>query len=271
MSTKKKRANSPSKDENKSKKNAKTEYSFPTEHLRTKSNSKARKCVLLLAGSFSPITFMHLRLMEQARDFLEKDGIYDVVGGYFSPVGDSYKKKGLASATHRNKMIEKSIESSDWLMLDKWESEQKEYQYTAVVIEHIHTEVQKHFKKEEIRVILACGSDLFSSLKKTDVWSDNDIHGLFKFGGIVVLERESSVDVMKIVDEHDLLYSYRKQIHYVRQNIINDTSSSTVRKLICRGYSVKYLIPDGVVEYIKDNDLYNDKALEKQVSIFGNY
>eukprot|EP01091_Cochliopodium_minus_P010468 TRINITY_DN2775_c0_g1_i1.p1 TRINITY_DN2775_c0_g1~~TRINITY_DN2775_c0_g1_i1.p1 ORF type:complete len:234 (+),score=53.57 TRINITY_DN2775_c0_g1_i1:198-899(+) len=233
---------------------------------------------------------MHLRLMEQARDFLEKDGIYDVVGGYFSPVGDSYKKKfspsyfhikkkyfykliqkGLASATHRNKMIEKSIESSDWLMLDKWESEQKEYQYTAVVIEHIHTEVQKHFKKEEIRVILACGSDLFSSLKKTDVWSDNDIHGLFKFGGIVVLERESSVDVMKIVDEHDLLYSYRKQIHYVRQNIINDTSSSTVRKLICRGYSVKYLIPDGVVEYIKDNDLYNDKALEKQVSIFGNY
>ena len=53
--------------------------------------------------------------------------------------------------------------------------------------------------------------------------------------------------------------------------IVNDVSSSSVRKMIHRGYSIKYLIHDSVIKYIEEHNLFNDKLLEKQVSIFGNY
>lgn len=216
-------------------------------------------------------------------------------------------------------MVELALEGSDWLMLDKWESEQPEYVLTQYVIKHVHDEVVKHVKSD-VQVFLACGADLFESLKKADVWSEEDvirilvdftkhfpltllsllffswnqIHGLFKYGGLVVVERGTNAnDVAKVVDEHDLLYTYRvsssysvnflyslfepkkkslqSKIHVVRQDIVNDTSSSRIRKLIMRGRSIKYLLPDSVVQYIQDNSLYVDKTLEKQVSIFGNY
>jgi len=167
-------------------------------------------------------------------------------------------------------MIELSLKSSTWIALDKWESEQSEYMLTKDVIEHFHTEVAK-VVKDKVEVFLGCGADLFESLKKPGVWSDEDIHGLFKHGGIVVVERGQSTDVAKIVDEHDILHSYRKQIYIIRQDIINDTSSSRIRKLIMRGCSIKYLVPDSVINYINEHNLYRDKTLEKQVSIFGNY
>ena len=44
------------------------EYIFPTQKLKTKSTTNLPKCVLLLAGSFSPVTNMHLRLLGK-RDF----------------------------------------------------------------------------------------------------------------------------------------------------------------------------------------------------------
>ncbi len=63
--------------------------------------------MFVVCGSFSPITYFHLRLfgiyllnnrieitisLEMARDRATDLG-YDVIGGYMSPVSDAYKKK----------------------------------------------------------------------------------------------------------------------------------------------------------------------------------
>uniref|UniRef100_A0A8D2J9A4 Nicotinamide nucleotide adenylyltransferase 1 n=1 Tax=Varanus komodoensis TaxID=61221 RepID=A0A8D2J9A4_VARKO len=86
--------------------------------------------VLLACGSFNPITNMHLRLFELARDYLHETGKYKVVKGIISPVGDGYMKKGLISASHRVAMARLATESSDWVEVDDWESKQKEWQET---------------------------------------------------------------------------------------------------------------------------------------------
>uniref|UniRef100_A0A673IEK2 Cytidyltransferase-like domain-containing protein n=1 Tax=Sinocyclocheilus rhinocerous TaxID=307959 RepID=A0A673IEK2_9TELE len=78
------------------------------------------KVVLLACGSFNPITNMHLRMFELARDHLEDTGRYIVVKGIISPVGDSYKKK--------------ATENSDWITVDDWESQQLEWVETAKVV-----------------------------------------------------------------------------------------------------------------------------------------
>jgi hypothetical protein len=56
-----------------------------------------------------------------AKDHFESLG-YTVLGGYYSPVSDGYGKKGLLSAAVRLDMCNLAVESSDWLMVDRWEA-----------------------------------------------------------------------------------------------------------------------------------------------------
>ncbi|KAI5278184.1 Nicotinamide/nicotinic acid mononucleotide adenylyltransferase 2, partial [Ascosphaera acerosa] len=57
--------------------------------------------VLVACGSFSPITYLHLRMFEMAADYVKFNTRFEVVGGYLSPVSDAYRKVGLASAKYR--------------------------------------------------------------------------------------------------------------------------------------------------------------------------
>lgn len=77
-------------------------YVFPSHRLRMKLRDDWRTPVVLVAcGSFSPITYLHLRMFEMARDYIKAQTNFEVVGGYLSPVNDAYKKPGLLSAGTR--------------------------------------------------------------------------------------------------------------------------------------------------------------------------
>jgi len=58
------------------------------------------------------------------------------------------KKKGLVEATHRINMCKLAVESSDWIMVDPWESLQPEYQTTLVVLDHFYHELNKDKKRK---------------------------------------------------------------------------------------------------------------------------
>ena len=52
-----------------------------------------------------------------ARDYCQFNTQYEVIGGYLSPVGDAYKKAGLASAHHRINMCQLAVQdASTWIM-----------------------------------------------------------------------------------------------------------------------------------------------------------
>jgi nicotinamide mononucleotide adenylyltransferase len=75
-------------------------------------------------------------MFEMARDWARNNKQYVVVGAYLSPVGDAYKKKGLAPATHRLRMCELATitaQKSKFIMVDAWEALQTKYQPTAQV------------------------------------------------------------------------------------------------------------------------------------------
>lgn len=78
------------------------EYRFPESRLKKKMEDPEKTPLLLVAcGSFSPITFLHLRMFVMAADYVKHNTEYEMVGGYLSPVSDAYKKQGLAPAEHR--------------------------------------------------------------------------------------------------------------------------------------------------------------------------
>lgn len=48
----------------------------------------------------------------------------------------------------------------------------------------------------------------------------------------------------------------KKNITIVPSYITNNVSSTKIRTFLKRGYSVRYCIPDKVIDYIKEHKLY---------------
>lgn len=77
-------------------------YAFAFHRLRKTLRDPSKQPIVLVAcGSFSPVTYLHLRMFEMAKDYVRQNTNFEIVGGYLSPVSDQYNKPGLLSAHHR--------------------------------------------------------------------------------------------------------------------------------------------------------------------------
>ncbi|XP_020115227.1 nicotinamide/nicotinic acid mononucleotide adenylyltransferase isoform X2 [Ananas comosus] len=215
--------------------------------------------VLVASGSFNPPTYMHLRMFELAKDALREAG-YVVLGGYMSPVNDAYKKKDLLPATHRVRLCELACRSSSFVMVDPWEAKQSSYQRTLTVLSRIQDSLCKSgIVNQALRVMLLCGSDLLESFSIPGVWIPDQVKTICWDFGIVSIRREGK-DVEKIVSNNEMLCEYKSNIISVDEIVPNQISSTRLRECIRRGLSVKYLTPDEVIDYIKDQQLYSKQT-----------
>ncbi|WFD31338.1 nicotinamide-nucleotide adenylyltransferase [Malassezia sp. CBS 17886] len=241
-------------------------YEFPRHRLPTRMRDEGKTPLVVVAcGSFSPPTYLHLRMFEMAMDQINESGGYELLAGYYSPVSDQYKKEGLAKATHRVRMCELAVErSSNWLMVDAWESLQGEYQRTAIVLDHFSDEINgpRHERgillrdgtRRPIKIMLLAGGDLIQSMGEPGVWADQDLRHILGLYGCMIVER-TGADVWSFLLSHDRLWEHRRNLIVVKQTIYNDISSSKVRLFVRRGYSIKYLLPNNVIHYIEQNRL----------------
>ncbi|KAK4048353.1 Nicotinamide/nicotinic acid mononucleotide adenylyltransferase 1 [Microbotryomycetes sp. JL201] len=244
-------------------------YTLPTYRLQA------------LTGSFSPITFLHLRMFEMARDDARLNTDYSVVGGYLSPVNDRYLKPGLASATHRLNMCNLAVQDmSEWIMVDPWEAKQPDYTPTAQVLDHFDHELntvrggadvlvtdpdtgETRIEKRRIQIKLLAGSDLIMTMSEPGVWAEKDLHHILGRYGCYIIERaeselDKSIFSSSAVHSRSPLALYRDNIHMVNQLVQNDVSSTKVRLFLRRGLSVLYLVPTVVAKYIERNGLYQN-------------
>lgn len=188
-------------------------YSFPIQRLK-KSLSKPGKqpLVLVSCGSFSPPTNLHLRMFEEAADYCEFETDLEVVGGFFSPVGDAYKKAGLASAQHRINMTRIAVEdSSSWISVDPWEPLHEEYLPTVKVLDHFDHELNEvmggitdtNGKKQRIKVALLAGADLIQTMSTPGLWAQEDLNRILGHYGAFILERSGTDIGMSSKQPHD--------------------------------------------------------------------
>ncbi|KAF9486020.1 Nucleotidylyl transferase [Pholiota conissans] len=240
-------------------------YSFPHQRLSTTLNNPNKTPIVLVAcGSFSPVTYLHLRMFEMAKDYVRQNTDFEIVGGYLSPVSDMYKKPGLLSARHRVNMCTLAAEDSDtWLMVDSWEAFQT-YQRTAIVLDHFDYEINtvlggvrtQDGEQRKVRVMLLAGSDLIGTMSEPGVWSYSDLdHILGRYGCLIVERAGTGMD-----QATDSLARWRSNIYLISQLIQNDVSSTKVRLFLRRGLSVRYLLPNSVVDYIEQHGLYQDET-----------
>ena len=158
-------------------------YSFPHRKLNQKLvDSTKTPLVLVACGSFSPPTYLHLRMFEIAADYVRENTNFEIVGGYMSPVNSNYKKEGLESADMRVKMCMLATMGHDWLSVDDWEGLAPSYVPTAQVLDHFDAELRRlggveaeDGKKKPVRVALLAGADLISTFGTPGVWSPQDL------------------------------------------------------------------------------------------------
>ncbi|XP_056280098.1 nicotinamide/nicotinic acid mononucleotide adenylyltransferase 1-like isoform X1 [Pseudoliparis swirei] len=248
------------------------------------------KVVLLACGSFNPITNMHLRMFELARDHLEDTGHYRVVKGIISPVGDGYRKKGLIEACHRLEMARLSTENSDWITVDSWEGLQPEWVETAKVVRHHYAELlaaeksnddvdtvnyvkkrrieesSQQTRKDGPQLLFLCGADVLESFGVPNLWKQEDIDEIVGHYGLVCITRSGS-DPNKLIHKSDVLWKNRKNIHVVYEWVTNEISATHVRQSLRRGRSVRYLMPDNVVNYTQEHGLYSAESEQKNADV----
>jgi len=169
-------------------------------------------------------------------------------------VHDAYKKEGLIHAQHRLVMCQLAVEDSNWLSVDEWEIFQEQYSRTLFVLKHFQEEINKAAGCH-VRVMLLCGADLMISLGKPGVWIPEQVESILGDHGLVVVERDDS-QVPEHIFASDLLYKHRRNIFNVSKYVKTDLSSTKVRHLLRRGYSVRYYVHDAVRKYIAQHKLY---------------
>ncbi|EYU19647.1 hypothetical protein MIMGU_mgv1a0158002mg, partial [Erythranthe guttata] len=106
-----------------------------------------------------------------------------------------------------------------------------------------------------LKVMLVCGSDLLESFSTPGVWIPEQVKTICRDFGLVCIRR-SGQDVENIISEDDILNEYKNNITIVDEVAPNGISSTGLRDCVSRGLSVKYLTEDGVIDYIKQNQLY---------------
>ncbi|XP_048374875.1 nicotinamide/nicotinic acid mononucleotide adenylyltransferase 1 isoform X2 [Sphaerodactylus townsendi] len=258
--------------------------------------------VLLACGSFNPITHMHLRLFELARDGLNGTGKYKVVKGIISPVGDAYKKKGLISSSHRMTMAKLATESSDWVEVSNWESSQNEWQETVKVLRYHqqslnnlyssknfdevpplskpgrkrkheaggHLSIRRNQLNSETKgtpqLKLLCGTDILESFAVPNLWKREDISEILTDYGMVCITRAGN-QAQKFIYESDILWRRKENIHLVEEWISNDISATKIRRALRRRQSVRYLVPDSVLAYIEKHKLYSEESEEQNSGV----
>eukprot|EP00035_Acanthoeca_spectabilis_P023917 m.451557 g.451557 ORF g.451557 m.451557 type:complete len:278 (+) comp20171_c0_seq1:129-962(+) len=238
-----------------------------TDKLKTKVAAGRIPVVVVACGSYSPVTIMHLRILEDTRDYLNMGDKYEVIGGFISLTHDKYGKRTLAPMHHRINMTALAVADSDWINVDTWECAQAEWTRTARVLTDrfaastadVAVQIGDEApQKGVIKVMFSCGADLLESFTRikddgTPLWSFEDQELILRNGVAVV--RRQGVNIDELLEHHARMAAFRDNIVQFNAGSQNKVSSTLVRDLLCRGHSIKYLVPEGAHEYIYEHNL----------------
>lgn len=200
---------------------------------------KNKKILAIFGGSFNPPLNSHFLLAEQIYNELEN--IEKVI---FLPVSSKYVKSGLLSNEHRYNMLKLITDKNEHFEVSSIEMEQEEQLNTIETLDLL----QKQYENNILYFII--GTD---NLKEISTW--NRAEELVQSYKILVLERGDD-NFEEIINNDDFLIKYKNSFILLKESIRTNLSSTFVRKNLKEGKSIKYLIPEEVLKYIKDNNLY---------------
>jgi len=201
---------------------------------------KEKKLIAVFGGSFNPPLNSHFSIAEQIIN--EYENIEKVI---FMPVNSKYQKPGLLENEHRYNMLKLVCDKNSNFLVSDIEIKKDRQLYTIETLELL----QKEYPDNIICFII--GTDNLKIFSKW--WSAKELVSKFK---ILVVERDED-NMEEIIKKDEFLLENKNSFIKLKENIKSNISSSFVRDKLKRNKSIRYLTPDEVYYYIKENDLYN--------------
>lgn len=193
-----------------------------------KEEQSKRKSVGILGGGFNPVHIGHLVMADQVKDQLHLDECY-LMPTYEPPHVDH---KTVIESDHRVEMLSLAIEGSKSLAIELAEIKR---QGTSLTYDTMKALIESNPTTDYYFII---GGDMVEYLPK---W--HRIDELVKMVTFVGIKRSGYPEVSDY------------PVTWVDSPLI-DVSSTFIREKIQRNDSVKYLLPDNVINYIKEYELY---------------
>ncbi|TFV93593.1 nicotinate-nucleotide adenylyltransferase [Algoriphagus kandeliae] len=183
----------------------------------------------LFFGSFNPIHIGHMIIAETIYDRTDLDEVWFVV----SPQNPLKKRKSLIHEFDRLRMVELAIEDNFHFRASDVEFHMPRPSYTIDTLTYLSEQYPQH----QFRIFL--GSDNLSQFKK---WKNYE--QILAHYQVYVYPRPGE----KREFDHPA-------VQWVDAPLL-DISATFIRESVQKGYSVKYLLPQKVEEYIQDKKLY---------------
>lgn len=211
----------------------------------------------IFGGTFDPIHYGHLRVAEELVDSIGFDRFY------FVPAGEPRLREApVAPKHHRAKMVALSIQNNVRFSLDDREIKRSG---TSTTVESLREYHANHGDNAVFCFIM--GADTFLKIHHWYLWQQ-----LFQLCHLIIVDRPGSTRIMNrgnfpqeiqnacvsrwVTDPTDLAHQFNGKIH-IAQTTLLDISATRIRNLITADKSVRYLLPDVVLDYIKTHHLYS--------------
>ena len=201
-----------------------------------------RRRIGIMGGTFDPIHMGHLILGEKAYEQFHLDKVL------FMPSGNPPHKRnrqGRATDEHRVEMVRRAISTNPHFELSMAEMHENGYTYTYHTLELLKAE------NPDIDYYFIIGAD---SLYNFDTWMEP---GRICKNCILVTAVRNHSTMTELETEMNRL-SLKYGGTFLTLNTTNiDVSSEMLRNWISEDKSVRYYIPDSVITYIEENQIYS--------------
>lgn len=208
----------------------------------------------ILGGTFNPIHFGHLRLAEELAEGLKLNQVR-----FLPSANPPHKEMPAISAEQRAEMVDLAISGRQGFVLDKRELERQGASYTIDTLLSLRQELGT-----KASITLFMGSDAFTQFDTWHRWQE-----IIEHCHIALVQRPQpgaeknrlSKTLETFLHQH---YSENSNdIHSTPSGIITmrritalDISSTAIRQALKHQHSVRYLMPDSVIDYIEHHQLY---------------
>jgi nicotinate-nucleotide adenylyltransferase len=210
----------------------------------------------ILGGTFNPIHNAHLRIAEEARDLFKLDRVM------FIPAATPPHKPlvGELSFASRLEMVRLAVADNPAFAVSDMEGLRGGRSYSIDTLRALHQE----YPEDELFFIV--GADSFN-----DISTWREYAAIFSLSNVVCVQRPGSTikslaKALPVAMAREFCYdSAAKHLNhssghcvYALDGVLLDISSSHIRLLVRGSRSIRYLVPDAVDRYIKEQGLYTD-------------
>src|SRR3954451_20627758 len=210
----------------------------------------------ILGGTFNPIHYAHLRLAEELADTLSLQSVR-VIPASIPP----HREAPRVSETHRLAMVRLACAGNERLEVDERECRRAGPSYTVDTLRELRGELGP-----QQPLCLLMGVDAFVALTTWSRWEQ-----LFDLAHIAIARRPGF-----ILDPGGLPPPLAHELETRRTDVLSqlnmrpagllaictitalDISGTAIRASIAQGGSPRYLLPDSVLDYIRQHQLYKD-------------